>query len=100
MSSPTDNTERVYRVLYQSPILSVQDYCCHPVTMQAGDEEESDANNIVLMRHGAFTRHFGRINTTADVNQAVFFSKNSTYKVSHPSDCGDRGTVLRSHLEF
>ena len=59
-----------------------------------GDEEESDANNIVLMRHGAFSRHFGRRTVTADVNQAVFFSKESTYRVSHPSDCGDRGTVF------
>ncbi|HEY0724714.1 MAG TPA: AraC family transcriptional regulator, partial [Pyrinomonadaceae bacterium] len=51
-------------------------------------------NNIVLMRHGAFSRHFGRRTITADVNQAVFFSRDSTYRVSHPVDCGDRGTVF------
>jgi AraC-like DNA-binding protein len=46
------------------------------------------------MRHGAFSRHFGSRTVTADVNQALFFSKESTYRVSHPSDCGDRGTVF------
>jgi len=94
MSLPDEIEERSYRILYQSPILSVQDYSCHPLSASAGDEEESSANNIVLMRHGAFTRHFGKLATTADVNQAVFFSKDSTYRVSHPTDCGDRGTVF------
>ena len=84
----------VYRPLYESPIISVHDYCCHIAQSGPGVEEESDANNIVLMRHGAFARHFGRRTTTADVNQAVFFSRESTYRVSHPSDCGDRGTVF------
>jgi AraC-like DNA-binding protein len=46
------------------------------------------------MRHGAFCRHLGPRSVTADVNQAVFFSKESTYRVSHPTDCGDRGTVF------
>lgn len=86
--------ERVYRPLYESPILSVLDYCCHSVQSGPGVEEESGANNIVLMRHGAFAKHFGSRSVTADVNQAVFFSKDSTYRVSHPADCGDRGTVF------
>jgi AraC-like DNA-binding protein len=46
------------------------------------------------MRNGAFRKHFGRRSVTADVNQAIFFSKESTYRVSHPVDCGDRGTTL------
>lgn len=86
--------ELVFRPLHESPILSVHDYCCHIAHTGLGSEEESDVNNIVLMRHGAFSRHFGRRSVTADVNQAVFFSRESTYRVSHPSDCGDRGTVF------
>lgn len=86
--------EIVFRPLYESPIVSVHDYCCHIERSGPGDEEESDVNNIVLMRHGAFSRHFGRRTVTADVNQAVFFSRDSTYRVSHPADCGDRGTVF------
>jgi len=86
--------EIVFRPLHESPIVGVHDYCCHIAHGGPGTEEESDANNIVLMRHGAFSRHFGRRTVTADVNQAVFFSRDSTYRVSHPSDCGDRGTVF------
>ena len=51
--------EIVFRPLYESPIVSVHDYCCHIERGGPGAEEESDANNIVLMRHGAFSRHFG-----------------------------------------
>ena len=86
--------ELIFRPLHESPIVSVHDYCCHITHSGPGAEEESDVNNIVLMRHGAFSRHFGRRTVTADVNQAVFFSRESTYRVSHPSDCGDRGTVF------
>jgi hypothetical protein len=86
--------EIVFRPLYENPIIGVHDYCCHIARSGPGAEEESNANNIVLMRHGAFARHFGRRTATADVNQAVFFSRDSTYRVSHPADCGDRGTVF------
>jgi len=83
-----------FRDLYDSPIIGVREYRCHACRSGPGPEEESDANSLVLMRHGAFCRHFGRRHATADVNQAVFFSKGSTYRVSHPVDCGDRGTVF------
>jgi AraC family transcriptional regulator len=86
--------ERIYRALYESPIIGIHDYCCHSSRGGPGSEEESSANNIVLMRHGAFARHFGSRRVTADVNQAVFFSRDSTYRVSHPADCGDRGTIF------
>ena len=56
--------------------------------------EESCGNSVVLVRHGAFCKHFGRQLVTADVNQSVYFSEGSTYRVSHPADCGDRGTVF------
>ena len=84
----------VFRSLYKSPILEVSDYCCHLTNHDPGTEETSADNAIVLMRRGAFARHFGRRKATADVNQAVFFSKDSVYRVSHPADCGDRGTTF------
>lgn len=68
----------VFRALYESPILSMHDYCCHIARSGPGVEEESDANNIVLMRHGAFARHFGRRTATADVS--VFYR---TLRQSH-----------------
>jgi AraC family transcriptional regulator len=93
VSASNENLLR-FRPLYESPIVSVHDYCCHIPRGGPGTEEESPVNNIVLMRHGAFSRHFGRRTATADVNQAVFFSSDSTYRVSHPADCGDRGTIF------
>ncbi len=83
-----------YRSLFEGPVVSLRDYDCRAGRGGPAAEEYSGSNNVVLMRHGAFCKHFGRRGVTADVNQAVFFSQGSTYRVSHPADCGDRGTVL------
>jgi AraC family transcriptional regulator len=81
-----------FRTLYDSPMISVRDYICRDTSHDHSPEEQSDVNGIVLMRHGAFSRHFGKRTATADVNRSTFFAKDSVYKVSHPGDCGDRGT--------
>lgn len=83
-----------YRALYASRVVSIRDYCCRACRGGPAAEEQSTGNHIVLMRHGAFCKHFGKRSVTADVNQAVFFSRGSTYRVSHPTDHGDRGTVF------
>ena len=83
-----------FHPLYDSPILNVRNYRCRLGCGGPAAEEHSALNSIVLMRYGAFCQHFGRRTVTADVNQAVFFSKDSTYRVSHPADCGDRGTIF------
>jgi len=93
MSRPSENP-LTFRSLYDSPLVSVRDYSCRAGCGAPGDEEQPDSNQIVLLRYGAFRKHFGRRSVTADVNQAVFFSKESTYRVSHPADCGDRGTII------
>lgn len=80
--------------LYESPVVGIYDYQCSTGRCGPAAEEYSDSNHIVLMRHGAFCRHFGRKSVTADVSQSVFFAKGSCYSVSHPSDCGDRGTIF------
>lgn len=85
---------RTFRTLHQSPLVTVRDYCCRECRCGPGAEECSDANHIVLMRRGAFTMHFGRRQVTADTNHAVLFQRGSTYRVSHPADGGDRGTIL------
>src|SRR5205809_3323694 len=93
MSRRPENT-LTFRSLYDSPIVSVRDYRCRACRGGPAAEEHSGVDSIALVRHGAFCKHFGRRSVTADVNQAVFFSKESTYRVSHPADCGDRGTVF------
>jgi AraC-like DNA-binding protein len=95
MPAPVSPESRIaFTTLYESPLIGVYDYRC---TLEQGGpaaEEESGEDNIVLMRHGAFCKHFEGRSVTANVNQAAFFSKGSTYRVSHPTDCGDRGTVF------
>jgi AraC-like DNA-binding protein len=75
-------------------MVTVRDYGCRAGRGGPGHEEESTTNNVVLMRHGVFSRHFGRRHVTADVNQVAFFAKGSTYRVSHSTEHGDRGTVF------
>jgi AraC-like DNA-binding protein len=84
----------IYHSLHESPLVSVRSYCCHAERSGPGAEEFSGTNTIVLLRRGAFCQHFGRRTVTADVNQTVFFAQDSTYRVSHPAECGDRGTVF------
>jgi AraC family transcriptional regulator len=93
-SASTSDGSLTFHALYSSPLLTVSGYCCQACRGGPAAEEQSSDNNIVLMRHGAFSKHLGRRTVTADVNQVVFFSKESTYRVSHPTDCGDRGTVF------
>src|SRR5262245_23707227 len=85
-----------FRPLYNSPIVSVKDYRCGACQGGPTEEEHSDGNTIVLMRNGAFCKHFGRQRMTADVNQVMFFSSGSTYRISHPAEFGDRGTIFGS----
>jgi len=83
-----------FKTLYESPLISVSDYNCRTLRGGPAAEEHNGSNSIVLMRHGAFCKHFGRKSVTATVNQSVFFAKDSIYQVSHPADCGDRGTIF------
>jgi len=83
-----------YQKLYESSLISVLDYRCHAHQSDTGDEELSENNSIVLLRQGSFAKHFTKRNIFADVNQAIFFSKKSVYRISHPTDHGDRGTYF------
>jgi AraC family transcriptional regulator len=85
-------TPVAYRTLYESPLVRVTDYCCKAHEDGPAAEEQSENNSILLMRYGAFSKHMGKRRVTADVNQAVFFQKNSVYRISHPTGHGDRGT--------
>lgn len=80
--------------LYASPLLTINDYQCGIARGGPTGEEQSSANSVVLLRHGAFCQHFGRRRVTATANQAIFFSQGSTYRVSHPAEHGDRGTTF------
>src|SRR5262249_14434866 len=80
MSRPLENL-LTFRSLYDSPLVSVRDYSCRAGCGAPGDEEQPDADQIVLLRYGAFRNHFGRRSVTANVNKALFFAKKSSYRV-------------------
>jgi hypothetical protein len=71
-----------FRTLYDSPMISVRDYICRDTSHDHSAEEMSDANGIVLMRHGAFSRHFGKKVTTAILVTRVF-TKNFSHRSLH-----------------
>lgn len=83
-----------FRTLYASPLVAVREYRCAACAGGPGPEEFSAGDTVVLMRHGAFCRHFGRRRVTADANQVAFFPRGSTYRVSHPASHGDHGTSI------
>jgi AraC-like DNA-binding protein len=83
-----------YRLLHASPLVRVRDYRCASGRCGPGGEERSDGNEVMLMRRGAFGKHLGSRQVTADVNQATFFSRETPYRISHPAEDGDRGTVF------
>jgi AraC family transcriptional regulator len=93
MSSPPENLLK-FHSLYESSVVGIRHYCCQAGRSGPTAEEQSSGNDIVLMGHGVFRKHFGRRSVTANAGQAVFFSKGSTYRVSHPADCGDRGVIF------
>lgn len=83
-----------FRTYYASPVVRVQEYRCRACRGGPGPEKEADQTDIALLRHGAFCLHTGRERATADVNQAAFFTRGAIHRFSHPTDCGDHGTVF------
>lgn len=93
MSRPAESALR-FRTLHASPIVRVREYVCCAARGRPGAEEGTHATEIVFLRHGAFCRHFGSQSVTTDVNRVAFFARGTSWRTSHPADCGDRGTLL------
>jgi AraC-like DNA-binding protein len=83
-----------FRTLHAGGAVAVREYVCRACRGGPAAEESSDGDHVVILRRGAFCRHFGRRTFIADVNQATFFARGTSYRVSHPADCGDRGVIL------
>lgn len=90
-----ESTEKLkFRTLYKSGLVNITNYFCNSRCEVSKNEEVCPENYIVLLRGGTFDKCFGRKSFNANVNQAVFFAKDSTYRIDHPADCGDCGTVF------
>ena len=93
-----------FTTLYASPLLAVRSYQCRACRGQFGAEEHSESHCMVLLRRGFFRKQDSLVprdqwpsrgqTLTADSGQVIFHTRGAPYRVSHPSDCGDSGTVL------
>jgi AraC-like DNA-binding protein len=81
--------------IYQSPLVSVHDYCCRPHGPDGRREEHSREHGVVFVRSGVFEKHVGRESVVADPNAVLFFNAGQAYRVTHPVAGGDRCTVFR-----
>ena len=54
----------------------------------------------VLVRGGVFVKHLGKRQIVADATRAVFFNRGVGYRVSHPTDGGDRCTTIACSPEL
>lgn len=77
------------RPLFASDAVVLTEYDCRCRHTVVSDEENSGADSIVFPRTGAFCKHVGRRQVLADSNQVIFFSKGTSYRVSHPDTQGD-----------
>ena len=68
MSSRAIEESLTFRPPIRAPSSASRDYNCRACRGGPGIEEVSESDTIVLMRHGAFCKHFGRRHVTADVN--------------------------------
>lgn len=80
------------RTLFAGPLVRMADVTCCAPRGGCGDEEHSEAPEVVVPRRGVFTIHGGRQAVTADPLTAVVL--HGEYRISHPADGGDRCTVL------
>jgi AraC family transcriptional regulator len=82
------------RTLFQSPTISVVDFCCAAPIEPQGPEEPNPTNSIVFVRNGIFGRADGYHTLIADSNHILFFNVSQPYRFSHPVGGGDRCTIL------
>ena len=90
-----------FRTQYRSRLVRIGDWTCRPraaaednAEASPGREEASPRHEIVFVRAGAFRRHLGGRSQVADPANALFFSRDQPYRISHPLPGGDRCLVL------
>lgn len=82
------------KVLFDSDIALVSDFRCRHPRDGIGYEEESEGNNILFVRSGAFGRIVGKKREIADSANVLFFTKGHSYRFFHPVDAGDTCTII------
>src|SRR5437867_2162441 len=86
-------------ILHQSEAVTVRDVRCDGGSRWPGPEEESPADQIVLVRRGLFLRTVARRAVVADPTRVLFFRRGEIYRTSHPTERGDRCTSIAVRTE-
>jgi AraC-like DNA-binding protein len=87
-------SEFTIQPLLETATVSVRDIHCRGTCRAAGREESTARSHLVFPYRGVFVRHVGSAAAIADANQALLFSPDEGYCVSHPVTGGDASLSL------
>lgn len=86
--------------VFNSSLLSVQEYRCNLAKGARPREEASAAHAIVLPRAGLYLRRDANGRALADATQVLFFNRGQPYEVIHPLEGGDTSTIFTLHSQL
>jgi AraC family transcriptional regulator len=94
MSQFADISPLSFGRLHKGQGVVIDDVRCRAHRHGWGEEERTEAHQLVFVRAGVFMRRVAGREYVADANQVIFFNANEPYQVAHPTDDGDACTVL------
>ena len=87
-------------LLFDSPLVRVQDSICTSGRSGRGDIKADDTTHIALIRRGCFDYHLGSRTCFADSSTAIVYDEGAEFCTSHPTDGGDDCTVFTLEHEL
>lgn len=81
-------------LLFDSPVARVYNIVCHEPSSAYGATMFNAVTQIGLPRRGVFLMERRGERVVVDTNTAIVFGPGDEYRVGHPTDGGDEGTVL------
>jgi len=87
-------------LLFESPIVRVQDSVCTSGRSGRGEVKADDTTHIALIRRGCFDYHLGSRTCFADSSTAIVYDEGAEFCTSHPTDLGDDCTIFTLEPEL
>src|SRR5919108_5743198 len=85
---------RMPRVLVESPLVNVYEVTCRAPRSGYGVVEYNKVAQLGLPRRGVFVLERHGEPVVIDTTTALLMGPDDEYRVAHPTDEGDEGTVL------
>lgn len=86
--------EKAYEDSFSVPGLILGAYRCLHQNIGRGPEQLARSYSINVPTRGVYMKHGRFGGSLVDVQRAVFYSRDETYRTSHPCGCGDAGYYL------